>query len=367
MQTRSTDPDMPRTGRPAPGWLGVWLIVASALVWTSGATVQGALDDNGASSPLDTDLRTELLARVDDLPRLRSLLVSVDSQLVEEHYYHGASRRRLANIKSASKSIISLLVGIAIDRGYIRDVEQPIAEYFPNDLDGNLVPDKATITVEDLLTMRSGLETTSNRNYGRFVQSANWVRHVLSRPMVDRPGGRRIYSTGNTHLLSAIITDATGMSTLEFGRRHLGEPLGFTLPGWLQDPQGIYFGGNEMQLRPRDMLKIGQLYLSAGSLDGTRVVSSEWVRKSFVPRSRSQRSGREYGYGWWMRTMAGYRTYYAWGYGGQFIFIVPDLDLVVTMTSSPNPGAGRREHLRALHGVMEDQLIPAVIQGGSAL
>ena len=342
-------------GRPA-----VTLLVLAAACVLISTPVAVSSDDTLPSSALDPDLRTELLSRADQIPRLRSLLVSVDNQLVEEHYYHGASSRRLANVKSVSKSIISLLVGIAIDRGDIPSVDQPIADYFPDQLDWDGELGKSEITVENLLAMQAGLETTSNRNYGRWVQSGNWVRHVLTRPMVDRPGGRRIYSTGNTHLLSAILAEASGMSTLEYGRRHLAEPLGVSLPAWYQDPQGVYFGGNEMQMTPRTMVAIGQLVLSCGRHDGTQVVSEDWVRASLQPRSRSERSGRAYGYSWWMRTLAGHKTYYAWGYGGQFIFIVPDMRLVVGMTSSPNPGEGRRAHLRSLYDLVEDQIIPAV-------
>lgn len=329
----------------------VCAVVASTTEKTSVAT---------APSPLDPDVRTALLLRAEGLPRMRSLLVSVGGVLVEEHYYRGATAERSANLKSASKSILSILVGIAIDHGYISGVDQPIADYFPDDVSAETDPDKAAITVEDLLTMRSGLETTSNRNYGRWVQSSNWVRHILSRPMVDRPGERRVYSTGNTHLLSAIITASTGMSTLEFGRRHLARPLGFSLPAWPQDPQGIYFGGNEMLMTPRAMIAVGQLVLSCGAFGGRQIVSESWMLESMVPRSRSERSGREYGYSWWLRTMAGFDAYYAWGYGGQFIFIVPDLQLVMAVTSSPSPGEGRREHLRTIYDMVERQVIPAV-------
>src|SRR3990172_4759605 len=154
-----------------------------------------------------------------------------------------------------------------------------------------------------------------------------------------------IYSTGSTHLLSAILTQATGMSTLEFGRKHLAGPLGISLPAWMQDPQGIYFGGNEMLLTPRDMVTIGELYLGGGALDGQRIVPESWVEASFTPRGRSRFSGRQYGYGWWIRELGGHDVYYAWGYGGQFIFIVPDLELVVAMTSSSEPGSERRGHL----------------------
>ena len=345
--------------RPVGRLSGVCLVLAAACMVVSAAGAASS-DDSLPTSPLDPALRGELLSRADELPRLRSLLVSVDHELVEEHYYHGASAGRVANLKSASKSIISLLVGIAIDLGQIPSVDQSITDYFPEYLSQGVDSDKSEITIENLLAMQAGLETTSNRNYGRWVQSGNWIRHILTRPMVDRPGGRRIYSTGNTHLLSAILAEASGMSTLEFGRRHLAEPLGFSLPAWYRDPQGVYFGGNEMQMTPRAMVSIGQLVLACGMHDGTRVVSEQWVEASLQPRSRSERSGREYGYGWWMRTLAGYQTYYAWGYGGQFIFVIPEVRMVVAMTSSPAPGEGRRAHLRSLYDLVEQQIIPAL-------
>jgi CubicO group peptidase (beta-lactamase class C family) len=334
------------------------IIVSASLV----AAGQRAVDESLPALLPDSELRDELLFRADELPRLRSLLVSVDGQLVEEHYYHGATASRLANVKSVSKSIISLLVGIAIDRGHIAGVDQSVADYFQEYFRPGTNLEHTEITVGDLLSMQAGLETTSNRNYGRWVQSANWIHHILTRPIVGRPGGRRIYSTGNTHLLSAILAKASGVNTLEFARRRLAEPLGFVLPAWHQDPQGIYFGGNEMQMTPRSMISIGQLVLSCGMHNGIQIVSEDWVHQSLEPRSRSERSGREYGYGWWMRSLAAYQTYYAWGYGGQFIFVVPKLSLVVVTTSSPNPGDGRRAHLTSLYSLVEDQIIPAVNQ-----
>ena len=255
--------------------------------------------------------------------------------------------------------MISILVGIAINRGYLDDVDQTIDEFFRDELSGESAT-KQAITIEDLLTMRSGLETTSNRNYGRWVQSRNWVAHALSRSLVGQPGGQMIYSTGSTHLLSAIITRATGMTTREFGQRYLARPLGVTLPAWPQDPQGVYFGGNDMLLTPRAMVEVGELYLAGGSIDGFEVVSSQWIRESWIPRTVSRYSRRQYGYGWWMRVFDGFPTYYAWGYGGQYIYVLPDLDAVIVVTSSPNPGDGRREHRRQINAVIEDQLVPAI-------
>jgi CubicO group peptidase (beta-lactamase class C family) len=331
--------------------------VPIALLCVVGAAARTA-GVNGAPA-LNDFHRAAILERAAGLPRLRSLLVSVGGELIEEHYFNGASARRSANLKSASKTIIAILVGIAIDRGYLEGVDQPIADFFPDELaEADAV--KRSITIGDLLSMRSGLETTSNRNYGRWVQSRNWVRHALSRPLVDRPGGRMVYSTGSTHLLSAILTRATGMSTLEFGRRHLARPLDIALPAWTRDPQGVYLGGNEMALTPRAMLAIGDLFRRGGTGVGGQVISRDWIRESTIPRTRSRFSRRQYGYGWWMRMLAGHPTYYAWGYGGQFIFVIPDLDAVIVATSSPNPGTGRRGHRRALDELIDCNLVPAI-------
>jgi len=308
---------------------------------------------------LEPNGRDRALERAAGLPQLRSLLVSMDGKVVEERYFYGTRPEQAANVKSVSKSLLSTLVGIALDRGFLRSVEQPIGKYFTEHANAAVDPAWQTITIEDLLTMRSGLETTSNRNYGQWVQSRNWVRHVLSQPMIETPGGRMIYSTGNSHLLSAILTKATGMSTFEFARRHLAEPMGIPIRPWRRDPQGIYFGGNEMYLTPRAMLEFGHLYLNGGLARRRQIVSETWVRRSLEPRTRSRWSGSEYGYGWWTRFLAGRQAHYAWGYGGQFVFIVPDLKLVVVTTSSPTPGPERREHRNSLYDLMEQELIPA--------
>jgi CubicO group peptidase (beta-lactamase class C family) len=310
------------------------------------------------------------LALAKDLPRLHSLLVSRRGELVVERYYNGARAPRPANIKSASKSIISALVGIAIERRLIPGVETPIVTWFPQ-LAKDRDPVKQKITIEDLLTMRSGLESTSNRNYGAWVQSRNWVQHALARPMLNPPGTQMQYSTGNTHLLSAILTSATKKSTWQFANETLAGPLGFTLARWPQDPQGIYFGGNDMLMTPRQMLAFGQMYLargrvrlradaSAGQVNGRQIVPEPWIERSFITRGRSPISDQEYGYGWWMRELGGHRAYYAWGFGGQYIFVVPDLDLVVVTTSSSTVAEDRRSHRRNVFDLVEYLIVEPV-------
>jgi CubicO group peptidase (beta-lactamase class C family) len=287
--------------------------------------------------------------------------VSYRGEILLERYYNGTTRTRLANMKSASKSVLSALIGIAIEQRHIESVRQPIGSYFSEFLKSERDAAKWSITVEDLLTMRSGLETTSNRNYGAWVLSGNWVRHALTRPLLSTPGTRMEYSTGNTHLLSAILTRASRRSTWEFAQENLAKPMGYSLARWPQDPQGIYFGGNDMLMTPRQMLAFGELYLNGGRFGDRQVVPEGWVNTSLLPRVQSRReSGREYGYGWWIREMAGYTTYYAWGYGGQFIFLVPEVDLVAVTTSNSNPGTERRTHLRSIYDLVENLIVSPV-------
>ena len=315
------------------------------------------------------------------LPRIHSLLVSHRGELIFERYYNRASQSRPANIKSASKSVISTLVGIAVDRGLIAGVRTPIATYFP-ELAHDPDPRKRQITVEDLLTMRSGLEGTSGRNYGAWVLSRNWVRHALARPMFAAPGAVMEYSTGNTHLLSAIVTKASGMSTWQFANEVLAKPLGSSLPQWPRDPQGIYFGGNDMLMTPRQLVAFGELYLNKGRAGGRQVVPERWVaqscegrRREFRPgeRQRGQNNGRggldpgfdpmrdrQYGYGWWVHEIDGYATCFAWGYGGQYVFVLPALDLVIVTTASPDVSEERRGHRREVFDILSRLVIQPV-------
>jgi CubicO group peptidase (beta-lactamase class C family) len=296
-----------------------------------------------------------------ELPRLLSLLISHHGELLFEEYYNGRDPQRPANMKSASKSVISALVGIAIDKGLIESVDTPVSNYFPELFSLEENRDKAEIKIENLLTMQSGLETTSNRNYGKWVLSDNWVEFAINQPLVAEPGTRMLYSTGSTHLLSAIITRASGMTTKQFAQQNLTSPLGYSMSYWSQDPQGIYFGGNDMEMTPKQMLRFGELYLNDGRYQDQQLIPTTWVDNSFMPHAHSPRGqGRYYGYGWWLRDLAGMQVPVAWGYGGQLIFVVKELDLVVVATSESTPGPARRGHLRSLYDLVEHQVLALV-------
>jgi CubicO group peptidase (beta-lactamase class C family) len=338
---------------------------SGAGILLAGLALMGAVRAQTQPQPASGFAAIDAAAR--RLPRLHSLLISRRGELVFEQYYNGSRRDRPANIKSASKSVISTLVGIAIDRRIIPGVRAPITTWFPQ-LAKDADPRKRSITVEDLLTMRSGLEGTSNRNYGAWVLSRNWVQHALARPMFAAPGEDMEYSTGNTHLLSAILTSAAGQSTWQFVNEVLGKPLGFTLPQWPRDPQGIYFGGNDMLMTPRQMVAFGELYLNGGRAAGHQVVSQAWVARSCEGRERRFRRNsplfnpdgvpdpmrdRKYGYGWWVRDFGNREVCFAWGYGGQYVFVVPDASLVIVTTSSPDVSEERRGHRRTLFEIVD--------------
>ncbi len=298
--------------------------------------------------------------RAGELENLRSLIVSRDGKVVVEQAFKGSSLERPTNIKSASKTILSALVGIAIERDVLKGVDQPVADILgasvPSDADERV----KRITVGHLLSMRAGLERTSGRNYGSWVSSGNWVRHVLTRPFVDEPGGRMLYSTGSTHLLSAALTRASKRSTLELAREWLGEPLEVQVPPWTRDPQGIFLGGNEMALSPRALLRFGEMYRQGGMIDSRRVVPENWVKESWEPRTSSPFTGDAYGYGWYMRDMRGHRVYYAWGFGGQMIYVAPSLGMTVVMTSDPTEPSREDNYIGQLHALVAENIIPAL-------
>jgi CubicO group peptidase (beta-lactamase class C family) len=325
------------------------------------------------AAAVDTARLAGAYARAAALPKLRSLVVVWRDSVVAERYYRGARADRPANLKSASKSVVSALVGVALAEGRLRGTDQPLAELLAP---GDVRPLDATrraITLGDLLSMRSGLGSTSIGNYGAWVSSRDWVRYALARPVVapaGHAGGPMIYSTGNTHLLSAALTRAAGQSLYAFYARALARPLGIVPRPWPTDPRGIYFGGNEMRMTPREMARFGQLFLHRGAAPpgapaaGRAVLPAAWVDSSWAPRAVSDFSGFEYGYGWWMRTARGaagpHRVYFAWGYGGQFVFVVPDLALVAAVTSDPDAPERDHGHLSAIHALLDEAVLPAV-------
>ncbi|WP_309085393.1 serine hydrolase [Chelativorans sp.] len=306
-----------------------------------------------AEAPQSAISLDAVVDQAERLEPLETLIVARDGKVLVEGGFRGHSTDEPTNIKSASKSIISALIGIAIDKGVLEGPEQKIAPLLRDKLPEDADPRINDITIGNLLSMQAGLGRTSGANYGRWVSSRDWVRAALAQPFAGEPGGGMLYSTGNTHLLSAILTRQTGRSTLDLAREWLAPLEGFAIAGWERDPQGIYLGGNQMAMSPKSMLAFGELYRNGGRVGDRQVVPEEWVEESWVPRTRSVFHDGRYGYGWFLDEMAGHRVNYAWGYGGQMIYIVPGLGLTVVMTSAEDQPSARSGHRDDLHDLME--------------
>ncbi len=287
--------------------------------------------------------------------QLRAIAVWSGGHEVAARGYRNWTPDQPTNIKSASKSIVSALVGMAIARGLFEGADQPIAGILAPDLPADPDPRLLQVTIGNLLSMQAGLERQSGAAYGQWVASPNWVRRALAAPMVDRPGGRMLYSTASTHLLSAMLTRVSGRSTLQLARDWLGAIPGFRIAGWERDPQGIYIGGNEMAMSTRSLLAFGATYAAQGHAGGRQVVAPDWIAQSWRMRTRSAFTNSGYGYCWFLDAMGGRTVNYGWGYGGQMIYVAPATRgrsaVAIAMTSDPELPSGGNGYRSALHGI----------------
>jgi CubicO group peptidase (beta-lactamase class C family) len=292
------------------------------------------------STPAAQGLDPELLARADraieaEYPNIYSLLVVGHGYLVFEKYYRGHDRSDQYNIKSITKSVTSALIGIALEQRSLSSLDQRVVEYLPEYAGRPIDERKQAITLRHLLTMTSGFAWTED-DIDAWVSSPNWVRYAMNRPLAHNPGETFTYDTASSHLLSAVLNKATRMSEFQFADEQLFGPLGISTRVWPADPQGYTFGGSELYLTSHDLAKFGYLYLNNGYWDGVQVVPARWVAESTTERhSNVGFFGEEgYGYLWWVTKDQGYVAFFALGYGAQYVYVVPDLDLVVVITAN---------------------------------
>ncbi|WP_270933806.1 serine hydrolase domain-containing protein [Falsiroseomonas oryzae] len=301
----------------------------------------------------------EAAAMAAELPHLRTLIVARNGTPVLERAFRGAGLDRPANIKSASKTVLATLAGIAVSRGVLDRLDQPIGPILGRAVPPEADPRVGGITIRQLLAMRAGLERTSGQNYGRWVSSRDWLRFALSRPMEDEPGGRMIYSTGTSHILGAVLARASGRSLHRLAQDWLGAPLVIAIPDWPRAPEGVHFGGNEMLMSPRALLAFAECWRNGGVHRGRQVVPEDFVRQAWHPQARSAWSGQLYGLGWWIAEARGQSVFFAWGYGGQMAYVLPGLGLSVVMTSDPAaPRANGQVH--ELHTLLVEGIMPAL-------
>lgn len=263
---------------------------------------------------------------------IHSVLIIKNDKLVLEAYLDPYTRHDLHNLKSVSKSVLSALAGIAVEHEVIRDVNAKLHEALPGYFEPTVDARKRHITLQHLLTMSSGFDFVEHSEMaGKWFKAVNPTRDALALPISSTPGERFQYATINTHLFSAWLTKAAGMSTSAFADKHLFTPLGIENFFWVKDPQGINWGGTQLYLTPRDMARFGMLYLNKGRWGDGIVVPEKWVDESiFWRQSVDAHSG--YGYWWWL--IPDSDGYVAAGWGGQRIGIFPSKDLVIVITAS---------------------------------
>ena len=270
---------------------------------------------------------------IDEYP-INAEVIIKDGVIVDEYYKEGYDSNSIFSLQSTSKSVTSAIFGIAIDKGYIESVNTPISNYFPQILNSDSEY-KRQITIWNLLTHTTGLNASDTANWYEWLESDNWVDYVLNRPAISRPGTVFNYFTGNTHLLSSIIQQVTGKTLYEFGKENLFDKLDMESVECGVDPQGISDGGNGFKMNIYDMAKLGQLYLNNGVWNGEQIISEQWIKDSTTIQFDRSSGSADYGYQWWVRTFGenDYPAYFAQGHYGQYIFVVPDLKLVVAIAS----------------------------------
>jgi len=286
-----------------------------------------------------------------------SILIVRNGHMVLDAYFYPFSKGQKHIIHSCTKSVMSALIGIAIDKGHIQNVDQPITDFFSDKEIANMDDLKKSVTLESFLMMASGLKCRDSYLYNwagmmEMRNSSDWAQYVLDLPMAEAPGERFEYCNGVSYLLSVIIQNTTKMKTLDFARKNLFEPLDITDVGWETSPQGVDVGYGEMWLKPHDMAKFGWLYLNKGLWGNRQILPLAWVEVStrgYIDATLFD----QYGYQWWVDN-AGF--YMAVGYKGQFIFVVPDKDMVVVFTSDLTGG-----NFNVPKRLLDSYIIPAAV------
>lgn len=301
-----------------------------------------------------------------NIPGLHSLLIVRHGYLLFERYYQGYTRYDEHYLASASKSVISALIGIALREGYIQHLDQKLSEVFPGYIVPETDPRKKNITIRALLTMTSGL-VAEDPDAGLFDESKHLVPSVLALPMRPQQERRFQYNNSGPHLLLYLIAHITRTSIFAFTQTHLFHPLGINpRKQWEITPQGWYSDiapRGRLLLQARDMAKFGYLYLNQGFWDGIQVIPTEYVVSSTRKHSEGGPPvGNSYGYLWWITRHGKYRAFFASGFGGQLIYVLSALDLIITTTASIADSYSEHEQWEKIQQLIPRFILPAIIE-----
>ena len=317
--------------------------------WPTEAWRVAAPEEQG----MDAALLQQMLDAIDEQNlNIDSVVVVHNGYIVAEKYYRPYKQDYLHDVYSITKSVVSALIGIAIREGYINSVDDLVLDFYLERTFENDDALKRSITLEHLLTMSSGLEW----DWDEMVSTRDWVQYVLDQPMYSEPGTEFYYSSGNAHVLSSIIQEASGLNACDFAQLYLFDPLGISDVRWNTDLDGIPKGGWGMAMKPRDMAKLGYLYLNQGVWDGRQVIPAEWIEASTERHIQVPEPLEPWdlymGYLWWLHEDGPYAAH---GTKGQFIYVIPELDLVVVFTGDITDARYAQPQL-----LIRDYIIPAV-------
>jgi CubicO group peptidase (beta-lactamase class C family) len=300
-------------------------------------------------------------------PLVHSMLLVKEGRLVFEEYFYGQDRDQKHTMASVTKSITSILFGIALEQGKIESLDQKVYTYFPQYSGTRWIDQQYDITLRHVLSMTAGLEWnekipyTDPRNDNTAMNASDdWLRYIFDREMTGVPGKKYEYNSGLSFLLGEVIREATGENADRFAKKYLFEPLGIREVTWRTNAQGLCDTGGGLFLRPRDAARISQVMLDGGRWQGHQIVPGEWVRESTSQQTRP--NDYAYGYQWHLKRFTLMNTalgcIQAAGFGGQFLMLFPALALVVLFTAGDYNGDGGRPYIR-----LEKYILPAVLTG----
>ena len=316
----------------------------------------------------DYGFDAELLFRALDVAQasgtVRSIVVERSGTVVAEGHYLDVPPWGVNEIWSVTATFTSLLVGVALDRGYLTSLDQRLGDLL-TPWNEHLDSEKADITIRQLLTMTSGVSRPAHTpdEFFNWMAQENHVGWILDLPLLAPPGERYRFDDGAAHLLSAALEQASGMSLATLAQGAVMGPMGVPWVNWLSDPQGVTYGGFGLQIRSRDMVKMGRLVLNEGAWEGRRLVSSEWVREAVTPKVHPYPDSPEWGFGflWKITQCRGHPCLYQNGYGGQILVAFPTLDLVIALTSAFSEDAEEADvNHDTAWGIILDQVLPSV-------
>ena len=323
--------------------------------YEDGDTVRWA-EASPSEAGLDPALLDEAAEYLMRRPYVDSFLVVRGGALVYERYFQGTQPWHSQNVHSSSKSLLGAVTGVAVAEGVIDDIDDAVADYLPALFEEVDDPDKHDITVRHLLTMSAGFEWTEDVDEYWLEENPDWLRAILRLPMEAAPGEVFNYSSAQTHLLAAVIAEASGMSYCDYLHARLLEPMGVQAEHMGRDPQGYFSGGYNLYLTPRELATFGKLTLARGEWEGEQLVPADWMDAA-VTGHMDAGGGYEYGYLFWLLRLTAVEVDIAWGYGGQLVYTFPEHDLAVIITTNTH------DYEPDFHGtdVLMRYVLPAIL------